>query len=255
MDKHVKWLNDYIDRKCEEAEDPGPIELKRQHTFKVFENARRITDAEFSAAKPARAALLAALYHDVARFDQYLLHGTFKDAQSFNHGLKGVQILKQEGRFRGEDQETARLALCAVGLHNRREIPGILAPRCRQACAAVRDADKLDILRVIEEHLRKKPYNPTVVLSLPDDPELANPALAQSVMNGARASYGDLQSVNDFRVLLGSWFFALNFPISREIFLSGGHGLRLVEALPEDRRYKEVRGYLLRAFAGNRKRG
>lgn len=255
MDEHIKWLNAYIDRKCEETDDPGPMELKRLHTFKVLENARRITDAEFSLAEPARAALLAALYHDIARFDQYLLHATFRDAQSFNHGLKGVQILKREGRFREENKETARLALCAVGLHNRREIPAILAPQCRKACAVVRDADKLDILRVIEEHLRDKPYNPTVILSLPDDPDLANPAVSRAAMNGQCASYGDLRSVNDFRVLLGSWFFALNFPVSREIFLSGGHGLRLVEALPDNRRYKEVKDRLLRAFGENKKDG
>lgn len=253
MNEHIRWLNAYVDRKLREAEDPGPMELKRLHTFQVYENALRITDAEFSSAEPARAALLAALYHDIARFDQYLLHGTFKDAQSFNHGLKGVQIIKREGRFREEEEETAGLALCAVGLHNRREIPAILAPRCLKVCAVVRDADKLDILRVIEEHLRKKPYNPTVILSLPDDPDLANPAVALAVMDGQCASYGDLRSVNDFRVLLGSWFFALNFPVSREIFLSGGHGRRLIEALPDNRHYKKVKDRLLRAFEENKK--
>lgn len=44
------------------------------------------------------------------------------------------------------------------------------------AANVVRDADKLDILRVMDEHLSGPgPYNPTVVLQLPNEPAPLQP--------------------------------------------------------------------------------
>lgn len=249
----MTWLNAYIKQRLENLQDPSPLELKRVHTNKVYENARLIAMEELNDPKLIRASLLAALFHDIARFDQYRIFGTFKDAQSFNHGLEGARILKREQRFKEEDPFVSRLALTAVGLHNRRFVPDILAPEAQMPVHIVRDADKLDILRVLDEHLAKKPYCPTVILGLPDEPELSNPAVIEAAMKGQCASYGDLRSVNDFRVLLGSWFFSLNFPASRKIFLSREHGRNLIQALPQSGSYADVRKYLLNIYMNMKK--
>ena len=118
-----------------------------------------------------RACLLAALYHDVARFEQYLRWHTFRDRESCDHGQWGVRILKREQRLEDEAPAVRTLVLVAVGLHNRFALPPGLPEGMARICHAVRDADKLDILRVMDEHLSgPRPYCPTVVLSLPDDP-------------------------------------------------------------------------------------
>lgn len=251
MKEHAEWLEAYINEKIKSAADPAPLEIKRAHTFNVYENAKKIIAEEGWAPDQARAGLLAALYHDIARFDQYLLYGTFKDAESFNHGAMGVRLLKKERRLDNESPEIRSLALAAVGLHNRRAIPAKLAPKARGICAAVRDADKLDIIRVIDGHLKKKPYCPTVILGLPDD-DKGNPLVAESVMNEKCPGYGDLWSVNDFRVLLGAWLFSLNFKSSRRIFLAGPHAESIVSALPDNRAHGRVKGFLLRAFRKQR---
>lgn len=248
MKQHIQWLNSYIDAKLREVDDPSPLELKRLHTFKVYENAEQIIASEKLADDLIRASQLAALYHDVARFDQYCIYGTFKDAQSFNHGLEGVRILKHSQRFLGEKAHIASLALAAIGLHNRRFVPVSLEKRTAIITAIVRDADKLDILRVLDEHLAKKPYSPTVVLGLPDDPDLSNPHVVEMTIRGECASYGELRSVNDFRVLLGAWFFSLNFPGSRKLFLNSPHAWNLVEALPQNQSYTKVRTFLLNRY-------
>lgn len=249
MKQHILWLNAHITKKIAQALDPAPLALKRLHTFQVYKNAKKIVHAELGQGVLARASLLAALFHDVARFDQYLLYGTFKDADSFNHGLIGSRIIKKEGCLANEDPKSASLAIAAIALHNRRALPPSLATDARLVTNIVRDADKLDILRVMREHLRKKPYNPTVILGLPDDPDKGNPAVAQAAMRAECGSYGDLLSVNDFRVLLGSWLFSMNFASSREIFLQAGHALELVQALPDNAAYGEVKKYLLDTYA------
>lgn len=150
---------------------PRPMDLKLRHTMAVLGNARRIAASEGFGVALTRACLLAALYHDVARFEQYLRYHTFKDRESCNHGQLGVKILKREARLAGEDAATRKIVLAAVGLHNRFALPAHLPRETELAAHVVRDADKLDILRIMDEHLGGPgPYSPTVVLNLPDDP-------------------------------------------------------------------------------------
>lgn len=132
-----------------------------------------------------RACLLAALYHDVARFEQYLRLHTFRDRESCNHGQWGVRILKLRTAPEGRNAAVRKLVLAAVGLHNRFALPAGLPEGMARICHAVRDADKLDILRVMDEHLSgPRPYCPTVVLSLPDDPALHSDKVLDDALAG-----------------------------------------------------------------------
>ena len=102
------------------------------------------------------------------------------------------------------------------------------------AAHVVRDADKLDILRVMDEHLSGPgPYNPTVVLSLPDTPGVYSEAVLRAAREGRVAAYADLCSVNDFRLLLGTWFFDLHFASSRRKFIADGHAQNLLHRMPD----------------------
>lgn len=145
---HEQWFAAYAAReRAKEQGDPAPMDLKLRHTMAVLDNARRVTASEGFDAALTRACLLAALYHDVARFEQYLLYHTFRDRESCNHGLLGVKILKREARLAGEDNATRKIVLAAVGLHNRFSLPAHLPRETELAAHVVRDADKLDILR------------------------------------------------------------------------------------------------------------
>lgn len=248
---HEQWFAAYAAReRARERHDPAPLDLKSAHTAAVLKIARRIVLHEKFEPPLARACLLAALYHDLARFEQYLRYHTFRDRESCNHGLLGVKILKREARLAGEDASTRNIVLAAVGLHNRFALPAHLPPETELAAHVVRDADKLDILRVMDEHLSGPgPYSPTVVLNLPDDPALAGEAVLRSAREGRVAAYADLRSVNDFRVLLGTWFFDMHFAASRRQFVEDGHARRLLEALPLSPPYGPARSELLARLA------
>ena len=112
-----------------EQEDKAPLRLKYEHSIRVFEHVERLVDdGEFAAAASClplplplleRAALLAALYHDVARFPQFYRWRTFRDQNSVNHGLFGVKVLKSEAALKAESPELRRLVQSALVLHNR----------------------------------------------------------------------------------------------------------------------------------------
>lgn len=71
---------------------------------------------------------------------------------------------------------------------------------------------------------------------------------------GQVAAYADLRSVNDFRVLLGTWFFDMHFEASRRQFVENGHARRLLDGLPQNATYGPVRAALLERLDGARAR-
>lgn len=245
--EHASWFSEYaaLERSKEEG-DTSPIDLKIKHTFRVLQNAKQIVEGEDFPLHLRRACLLAALYHDVARFEQYLRYRTFRDRESTDHGRLGVVILKREKRMAMELPPIPHIVFSAVGLHNRFALPKNLPEETRLACLVVRDADKLDILRIMDSHLSgPKPYNPTVVLRLPDDPDLSSFSVKDAVLENRIAAYSDLQSVNDFRLLLGTWLHDMHFSASRKQFLADGHARHLVEGLPDTISYAQTKSHLL----------
>lgn len=254
ISRHEAWFAAYAARErgkeCRrDGGDPSPMDLKLHHTMQVLAHARAIVAGGRFAPPLDRACLLAALYHDVARFEQYLRWHTFRDRESCDHGQWGVRILKREQRLEDEAPAVRTLVLVAVGLHNRFALPPGLPEGMARICRAVRDADKLDILRVMDEHLSgPRPYCPTVVLSLPDDPALHSDKVLDDALAGRVAAYADLKSVNDFRVLLGTWFYDMHFPASRARFVAEGHARRLLADLPATPAYAAAREHLLRCL-------
>ncbi|MBD5558142.1 MAG: HD domain-containing protein [Desulfovibrio sp.] len=249
--EHEAWFLDYARaQRALETDDPGPIDLKMRHSHEVLATARAIVAESPMTEEVRRASLLAALYHDVARFEQYRRYRTFRDRESCNHGLMGVRILKREQRLADEPRLLRQRVLTAVGLHNRFALPSGLPETSGLVTHVVRDADKLDILRIMHENLcGPEPYHPSVVLNLPDDPSLVGGAVLAAARQGRVAAYGDLTSVNDLRVLLGTWLFDMHFPASRRQFAAAGHARALLEGLPEDEGYGETRAALLERLA------
>lgn len=247
ISQHREWFENYAAAKVASSPlDPEPLLIKLEHTKNVLANVSQIAVAENFNPTLARAVKLAALYHDLSRFDQFIEYGTFKDKDSRNHGAWSVKLLKLERRLEREKTEIQRLVLIAVGMHNRLLVPPAVGGDSLLACNALRDADKLDILRVMDEHLSSgKPYNPTVILGLPDEADRSGPEVIRAALNDRAASYADLRSVNDFRLLLGTWFFCMNFQSSRELYKAAGHGRSLVAALPNNRIYSEAKYRIL----------
>ena len=250
VEAHVAWLRQYaaaVESACEG--DPEPMRIKTAHTLGVLGNAKTIAAEERFFPPLARACLLAAVYHDVARYEQYRLWNTFRDRDSMSHGELGAILVGTLGVLEREPQ-LARAVTEAVRLHNAYALPEELPADVRIVTQTVRDADKLDIMRVIDAHLsRPGPYSPTVVLSRPDDPSLFSDKVIQACLDHRAASYDDLASVNDFRLLLGTWIYGLNYKASRRLLARQGRCRRLVEALPADGPYREARSQLLDELA------
>jgi HD superfamily phosphohydrolase YqeK len=227
----------------------APLALKRAHTFAVLRRARRIAAAAGFSPALQRAAWLAALYHDIARFEQYARWHTFKDSLSVNHGLYGALLLPILGFLREEDEATQALVVQAVRLHNVHTLPHDLSDELRLLVCCTRDADKLDIMRVMDAHFSRPSLDPTVVLAVADEPEKYSPAIAELALQGRFPDYKDLHFVNDFKLLLGTWLYDMSFPSSLIMLAEEGHFEHILASLPCDALVQQARHSLLAALA------
>lgn len=223
-----------------------PLQIKLVHTRNVLENARTIvTSAEHAelTGPVARAALLAALYHDVGRFEQFARFGTFRDADSLNHGCLASKLIRTQKFLDDEAPQVRRLARIGVCLHNRYHLPK-LGELELLVTNVVRDADKLDIFRVMAQHLNAAVPAGDVVLHVKNEPECWTPAVAETILRGEVPGYGDLRYINDFRMLLVSWFKDLGFACSRTMLARSGHVEAVLAGLPNNPDLAPTREYL-----------
>lgn len=156
--------------------DDERIALKVEHTYRVADACDAIARGEGLEPRDVDLAWLCGLLHDIGRFEQLRHWDTFNDARSCAHAALGRYIL--EGPVEGcrgkrlwkvddatvidlypggdlasftRDAEWAPVIVRAVGLHSDLSLPDDLTPRERLFCAIVRDADKIDILRVFSQ--------------------------------------------------------------------------------------------------------
>lgn len=153
-------FKEYTDR-YDLADDK--VRLKVEHTYRVAELCERIACAEKLSVQEQELAWLLGMLHDVGRFEQLRRFHTFVDAQSVDHAAFGADLLFREGLIRGYVEETQEDALLetAIRLHSAYRLPEDLDVRTRKFSNILRDADKIDILKVNVEFPLEEIYNTT----------------------------------------------------------------------------------------------
>ncbi|MBU0481660.1 MAG: HD domain-containing protein [Proteobacteria bacterium] len=215
----ARWFTSYV---CSFREsDPDHqrnLDLKEQHTARVGMNMERITRKLGLSANDQRLAAAIALFHDLGRFPQYRLYRTFRDAISENHAKLAIRELTRHRILHTLDPAERRLVGRAIIYHNRFHLPTHLDPQTLLHSRLIRDADKLDILRLMAEEFRKPKalQNPVVTFSLAQESAVRD-EIYQHLFAQRPMTYEELTNANEFKVLQMSWAFTLNFRPSFEI--------------------------------------
>ena len=242
----VAWFNDYV--KKHYSNNPkvqAGIELKEKHTVRVRENIVRIGRSVNQKENDLLLAETIALFHDIGRFKQYAVYQTFNDRRSENHALLGVRELVQGGVLSGLAEEERDLVLKAVEYHNLRDLPQNAPERHLFFSRLIRDADKLDILKITTDHYRNQGHesNPVLESGLPDTPGYS-PVLVDDLLHQRRCSYDDVKNLNDRKLLLLSWLFDINFSYTLSEIAASDIVSKLIEVLPDTGDVRMVYEYL-----------
>lgn len=232
------WFEAYYRSQADNApEDAVHLELKRLHCRKVMDEAAALAESLELSPRLCQLAAIAGLCHDVGRFPQYRRYKTFSDSRSVNHARLGTATLSRHGGLGELSRRDRTLVRTAIVVHNRRLLPAaLLAGGDAEALTLsrlIRDADKLDIVRIMLDHFRTDgPKDAVVFLGQPDTGR-CNPAIADDILAGRLGSYENMASTSDFALLLLSWINDMAYPWTRNQFFTRGHVQGLFDQLPD----------------------
>ncbi|MDC7126448.1 MAG: NUDIX domain-containing protein [Spirochaetales bacterium] len=230
------WFKDYADSFLTgEAVHDTNIKLKIEHSYKVFDAMDAICDELALKGSDRFIALACAMLHDTGRFIQYKKYRTFADNRSEKHGKLGFDAITQNSVLVNLTEREADLICMAVLYHNSRFIPDSLNAEQRYFTELTRDADKIDILRVITDYYNDKSdaKDLTLVHNLPDLPEISDKVYSDFMSDG-HVDFNDLKTVSDFKVFQAGWLWDFNTRAALKILVKSGYMKKLIDFLPDN---------------------
>lgn len=237
--KQCIFFQDWFKQYVLSFREPDPLQqrsfdMKEEHTFRVGAAIDRIAAGLNLSENDRRLAAVTALFHDLGRFPQYQKYRTFRDPDSDNHAKLSLWELNRHRLLHPLDFDERQLISRAIYFHNRRTIPPHLDPHATLHCQLIRDADKVDILRVMIEQfqMEESQRNPVITLGLGAD-GLVREEVYRLLFEGRTMSYAELKTTNELKVLQLSWVFDVNFRPTFEILRERNDIGRLASTLPD----------------------
>jgi len=231
-----KWFSDYCDSfSTPNVDDQRNITIKRDHTHEVCLNAVQIAEDLRLDPNQTLLAEAIALFHDVGRFPQYKQFKTFDDSISVNHAALSAKVLLENSVLSELSRRDKDIIVRAVTLHNVFTLPEGLDSENLLFSRLIRDADKLDILRVVIEYFQQEPGSraDAVALGLPDEPGYSQEVLA--CVSGRRMALKSmLTTQNDFKLLQLTWLYDLNFAGSLRMVVKRNYIPAIADILPRN---------------------
>lgn len=209
-----KHVDDVFQRYADEYDQNDiKIRLKVDHTYRVAAMCDAISDSLKMIGTDKDLAWFCGMMHDIGRFEQLRRYHTFQDKISCNHAALSADILFRDGRIRDylTDDSEDRLLEKAIRLHNVYRLPDTLTPREYRYCTILRDADKIDILRVNCETPRTEIYD------LPEEEfetSAITPAVYEDILSCRSVDRRNSRTGIDFILGHISFVFGLVYPES-----------------------------------------
>jgi putative nucleotidyltransferase with HDIG domain len=236
------WFTGYVHSfYSDDPEIQQNITLKEDHTYRVCREIETIGRELGLKGDSLRLAEIIALLHDIGRFEQFTRYRTFKDGKSENHADLGVKILEREKILDSLDYTNQHIVLQSIRYHNRPSLPRMETETCQFYSRLIRDADKLDIWKVVTDyyHRTDKQKNGAIELDLPDTPGFSDKVL-QDLMHKRIVQFNHMRNLNDFKLLQIGWVFDIYFQPTLKILCERHYLERIREVLPASEKINEV---------------
>lgn len=229
------------------AEDPK-IKLKIDHTYRVADLCDRISQTVSEVSSDL--SWLSGMLHDIGRFEQIRRYNTFSDVESVDHAAFGGDLLFMDNLidvFGSYDEHSKDVLETAIRNHNRFRIDTGLSDECQAYCKILRDADKIDILRVSYDTPPEEIYNVS-------SEELRRATVTEEVKRGFRDKrailHSALRTPVDILVSHISMLHELEYPISIEIVREQGYLAKLLDFKSDNPDTQEWFEYMKESMRG-----
>ncbi len=218
------------------------IKLKEEHSYRVCDEMRYLTDLFDFDPDRKRTAEFIALFHDIGRFPQFKKYRTYNDNRTQDHCLMGTDVLKEHNILDSVSQPERLCIEQAIRYHGVKQLPDTLDHDCLHFCKLIRDADKIDIYYIVTEYYRQyrdDPGNFNIEIEFPDTPQ-CTPQIVEAVLNEQRVDYFALRTFNDMKLLQLSWVYDVNFVSTLRRIKQRRLLERVLEFLPDTEQIQKV---------------
>jgi len=217
-----QWMADYMKSFYNEDEKiQAAILLKEEHTGYVTEISRDLAAHLQLSGHDCQLAEMMGLFHDIGRFRQFTLYQTFNDAQSEDHAALSVKVLHELPVAAELSPEDQALLFFAVANHNKKEIAPTRDKRKLFFARLLRDADKLDIYRVLSPFLA------------PSDGGGFAPGFLAKFIAGEQVDYTRIETQDDRKLVRLMWVYDVNFSWTLQRIQQRGYIDRIIACLPD----------------------
>ncbi len=146
-EEFMKYVSDY-------DMNSGRISIKVKHILRVVENSKFLAQELNLTQEQVELAEMIGLFHDIGRFEQVRLYDTFSDKDTgLDHAAYSLKVLYEDGQIKRylDTNKYDDIIKTAVFYHNKAAIDESVTGEALLFSKIIRDADKLDIYRVINE--------------------------------------------------------------------------------------------------------
>lgn len=236
------WFFNYVQRFKQGNENVlQNINIKEEHAKRVCREILTLADKLELNDDEKRLADIIALFHDIGRFEQYARYNTFMDSHSKNHAELGIKLLIKCGALDQFEETTKSLIIRTILYHNRAALPENESETCLLYTKLLRDADKLDIWRVVTSYYHRKngKHNSAIELDLPNTPGFSD-AVYQDLINRKIVNVKHIKNLNDFKLLQIGWVFDINFEPTLRAISSRRYLEKIREVLPKSSKIDDI---------------
>jgi len=238
------WFDDYVAGFYGDDEFVNAnIKMKEEHTIRTCKEMTYLAEQLNLTNNQKRIAKVISLFHDIGRFEQFIRYRTYNDPRSVNHCLLGLEVLRQKKVLEEVEKKERELIEKAIEYHGLRKLPRDLDGRCLLFSKLIRDADKIDVLRVVTEYYREHRDNPEAFkleLEFPDGPGYSD-EIVEKVLRGQLIDYNEMRTLNDMKLCQLGWVRDVNFVVTLKRMMQRKFLQMLVDLLPKTNDIEQVK--------------
>ena len=227
QDEHIASFN---------AEDDGvknAFRLKKEHIAFVRKHSKELAKSLNLDEHLVDLAELIGLCHDLGRFYQYDKYNTFNDSVSEDHAALALKIFEECPYKKEILPKDLFLMQFAIFNHNKKEIEEIAddAKDAITLAKVIRDADKLDIYRVLEPYLTGENANGAPNFVKADASNDISPDFMEIFVEGRQADYNEIKTHGDRKLVRLLWIYDINYPWTMKKLKEAGYAEKIISSL------------------------
>jgi len=225
------------------AENHQRVHDVRAHSLRVVSHTNILAKTVLPNEDDVRIATAIALFHDLGRA-ALIAKGTASPTNiQRDHALLSVQLLQKMDFFAKLPVDTQLIIQKSVENHSKLKLPKLDNEQQTLFARLLRDADKLDIYESSYRFFKEKSgVQPIMTFDLVNTPEVSE-KIIKSIMTGKTAAVEDMKTMNDYKLLLISMAFDVNFKSTFRLISEKQYIQKIYETLPK-------RDQIIDAFRG-----